>query len=154
MINRQFDAKIYQKAVDNLKSVGANVVTHLILGLPFETKTDMLNSAIFAARSGTDGVKLALLHVLTNTKLHEMYKLKMFETLTPAEFIDIAVSILEILPPGVAIHRLGGDCPAEILAAPRYCLNKRLALNGIEKAMRKKDTFQGKLSCFDCPREL
>jgi radical SAM superfamily enzyme len=124
------------------------------LGLPFETKKDMLISAKFAASAGTDGVKLQLLHVLTNTKLYEMYKLKMFETLTPAEYIDIAVSILEILPPNVVIHRLNGDCPDEFLVAPRYCANKRLTLNGIEKAMRKKDTFQGKLSCFERRGEL
>jgi radical SAM protein (TIGR01212 family) len=149
LINRQFDAKIYQKAVDNLKSIGANVVTHLILGLPFETKTDMLRSAEFAARSGTDGVKLQLLHVLKKTKLCDMYRLKMFETLAPDEYIDVVVSILEILPPRVVIHRLNGDCPKERLVAPQYCQNKRLVLNGVEKALRKKDTFQGKLSCFD-----
>jgi radical SAM superfamily enzyme len=41
-----------------------------------------------------------------------------------------------------------------LLAAPMYCQNKRLVLNGVEKALQKKDTFQGKLSCFDRDREL
>ena len=144
LTNRLYDNKIYDDAVNNLNKIGINIITHVILGLPHETKEDMLNTIKYICRNPFHGVKLQLLHVVKNTKLCDMYKNKLFETLELNEYLDIVVSCLEVLPPEIVVHRINGDCPEEFLIAPKYCLNKRNILNGVDKLLVQRDSFQGK----------
>lgn len=144
IINRCYDNDVYINSVKKLNQIGVNIVTHLIIGLPFETKEDILDTIRFISSHPLDGVKLQLLHVLKNTKLLDMYNNKEFDVLSLDEYTDIIVCCLELLPPNIVIHRINGDSPSEILVAPEYCLNKRNTLNAVDKKLRSLDTWQGK----------
>ena len=141
-LNRRYDNAVFIEATKKLKNIGANVVCHIILGLPNETKEDMLNTVKFAVEQNIDGIKLHGLHVIKNTKLADFYEQGKFELLTFTQYIDIIVSVLEIIPPHIVIHRLTGDGAREDLIAPLYSIKKFHILNGIDAAL--KDTYQGR----------
>jgi len=144
LINRCYDNEIFEKAVHDLKKINANVVCHTILGLPHETKEDMLNTIRFACSTDIDGIKLQLLHILKNTQLEIMYKNEEFDVLTFEEYIDTVVSCIEIIPQNIVIHRLTGDGNRDNLIAPLFSLKKFHILNEIDATLLKKNTYQGK----------
>jgi len=144
LINRCYDNDVFLKAVKSLKSIGANVICHIIFGLPQETELDMLKSIDYAVKAGVDGLKLHELFVVKNTKLAQMYDDGLFETLGFDEYVSLAVKALEILPPEIVVHRLTGDAPRELLIAPMYSIKKFHILNAIDDKLRKDNTFQSK----------
>ncbi len=135
-INRGYSLECYDSAVKRLKSVGAKVITHIIIGLPFETHTQILQTADYVGKSGSDGIKLQLLHILKNTKLEKIYNSGDFRTLTEDEYVSIVADIIEILPKNVVIHRLTGDGNKEILISPLWSCNKRHVLNRINHELK------------------
>ncbi|MBO5725460.1 MAG: TIGR01212 family radical SAM protein, partial [Clostridia bacterium] len=135
-IRRGYDNKIYIDAVDKLKRVGVHVITHIILGLPYETKEDMLSTVEFAINTGTNGIKLQLLHVLENTDLYDDFVAGKFKVLDREEYIDLVVSCLKIIPKDIVIHRLTGDGPKRILVAPKWSADKKTVLNALNKAIK------------------
>lgn len=144
LINRGYDNEVFEKAVLKLKSINANVVCHCILGLPNETKEDMLNTVRFACNNNIDGIKLQLLHVLKDTPLANMYNKGEFEVLTFEQYIDIVVSCIEIIPQNIVIHRLTGEGDRDNLIAPLFSLKKFNTLNEIDAKLISRDTYQGK----------
>ncbi len=144
LINRCYETSEYDTAVSRLESMNIEVITHVILGLPGETKEDMLETVKHAVRSGTTGIKLQLLHVLKKTPLASMYEAGEFEVLTEDQYVDLVCSCLEIIPPKVVIHRLTGDGPKDILIAPQWSAHKRSVLNHIHHYLKEHDTYQGK----------
>ena len=133
-IRRGYSLEVYDKAVERLHSIGINVVTHLILGLPNESKEDMLQSVEYVCRV-TDGIKLQLLHVLRDTDLARDYAMGKFDTLSLEAYTDIIKSCVEIIPPNVVIHRLTGDGAKKDLIAPLWSADKKNVLNTINKAL-------------------
>ena len=109
------------------------MVCHIILGLPGETKRDMLESVDYACKSGINGIKLQLLHVLKNTDLEKEYRAGKFKTLTFEEYLDIIKSCVEIIPKEIVIHRLTGDGAKKDLIAPLWSADKKKVLNAISK---------------------
>lgn len=142
-IRRGYPNEAYAEAVEKLHMIGANVVTHVILGLPGEDREDMLNTVSYAAKCGTDGIKLQLLHVLKNTDLAKDYAAGKFKLLSEDEYIDILLDCIEHLPPSVVIHRLTGDGDKRILIAPLWSGNKKEVLNRINKAIGDSGVIQG-----------
>ena len=133
-IRRGYPLKVYDEAVKNLHKIGVNVVTHLIIGLPGETKEDMLESVKYVCRV-TDGIKLQLLHIIDGTDLAAEYKKGRVETLSLDEYIDIIKSCVDIIPENVVIHRLTGDGAKKDLLAPLWSADKKRVLNEINKAL-------------------
>ncbi len=133
-IRRGYSLEVYDEAVERLHSIGINVVTHLILGLPNESKEDMLQSVEYVCRV-TDGIKLQLLHVLRDTDLAMDYAMGKFDTLSLEAYTDIIKSCVEIIPPNVVIHRLTGDGAKKDLIAPLWSADKKNVLNTINKAL-------------------
>lgn len=131
-IRRCYDLSVYDKAVFELKKRNINVVTHLILGLPGETKKDMLESVKYVCER-TDGIKLQLLHVLKGTDLAKDYEDGKFKTLEFDEYLDIVKSCVEIIPNNIVIHRLTGDGPKKDLIAPMWSGDKKRVLNAINR---------------------
>ena len=144
LINRCYENEVFDTAVKNLKAIGANVICHVILGLPGENKEDMLRSVSYAVNAGIDGIKLHELFVVRDTALTDMYEAGMFKTLEFDEYIDLAVSVLEMLPSNIVVHRLTGDAPREQLIAPLYSVKKFHILNAIDKTLETRNTFQSK----------
>lgn len=141
-INRCYKNNIYEKAVEMLKSKNIDVITHIILGLPNETKEDMLNTTKYIINNNTNGVKFQLLHILKNTELEKIYQLSPFKILTIDEYIDILIECIELLPPDVIVHRITGDGPKSLLIEPLWSLNKKVVLNLINREFEKRNTFQ------------
>ncbi len=144
LINRCCDLSEYDKAIANLKKIGAEVVLHTILGLPFETEEMMLQTAKYVAKSKADGIKIQLLHVLENTRLAEMFKNGEFKTLEPQEYYSLVAKILEILPPDMVIHRLTGDGNKRELIAPLWSGDKKRVMNDMNKYFKDNNVIQGK----------
>lgn len=146
-IRRCYENSVYTDAVKRLKSVGVQVITHIIIGLPGETKSDALCSVDFAVASGTDGVKLQLLHVLRGTDLYNDYIKGSFSVLSLEEYMDILFDCIERLPEGVVVHRITGDAPKAYLAAPLWSADKKRVMNTINAEMERRAIKQGKKMC-------
>ena len=132
-IRRGYKLECYDNAVKRLKVAGLEVVCHIILGLPGETKRDMLESVDYACKSGIDGIKLQLLHVLKGTDLAKDYGNGKFKVLTMDEYLDILKSCLDIIPKNIVIHRLTGDGAKKDLIAPLWSADKKRVLNAVSR---------------------
>ena len=144
-IRRGYDLPCYDKAVKNLLEVGAEPVTHVILGLPFETRRKMLETVSYVGKSGAKGIKLQLLHVLRGTDLEAEYKKGLFETMELDEYAGLLCDCIELLPRDMVIHRLTGDGDKKLLIAPWWSGDKKRVWNTIQKTFRERDVEQGRL---------
>lgn len=142
-IRRGYPLEIYDQAVKRLRSVGINVITHLIIGLPGEDKNKILESIDHVGKIGTDGVKLQLLHVLEGTDLAKDYKSGKFSTLSLEEYADILCDAIERLPESVVVHRITGDAPKRLLIAPLWSADKKTVLNYLNGCFEKRNVIQG-----------
>lgn len=141
-IRRGYALEVYDEAVCRLHERGIEVVTHVILGLPFESEEMMLETVRYVGEV-TDGIKLQLLHVLEGTDLAEEYRRGAFETLSLDEYTRILCRCIELLPPNVVIHRLTGDGDKRQLIAPLWSADKKRVLNFIRSYMEQNDVQQG-----------
>ena len=135
-IRRGYKNAVYSYVVNKLKRIGVHVITHIILGLPYETRKDMLSTVKYAVNAGTDGIKLQLLHVLKGTDLCDDFNDGKFKVLEREEYIDLVISCLKIIPQNIVIHRLTGDGPKKILVAPKWSADKKSVLNALNKAIK------------------
>lgn len=142
LINRGYELPCYDEAVRRLKSIGVEIITHMIIGLPYETKEDMLATAKYIGKTA-DGIKLQLLHVLKNTMLFEMYQQGKFEVLSKEEYMELVCEIIAVLPKEIVIHRLTGDGNPDELIAPLWSLKKMNVLNGINHRLKEMNIIQG-----------
>lgn len=143
-IRSGFTLNQFDEAVHHLNARGITVITHLILGLPGETKDDMLSSLAYVAKLPVSGLKLQLLHVLRDTELASYYEANPFWTFSLEEYCDFIVDCIELLPPEMVLHRITGDGPRKLLLAPLWSTDKKRVLNTIHKRLAERDTWQGK----------
>ncbi|MDO5416185.1 MAG: TIGR01212 family radical SAM protein [Lachnospiraceae bacterium] len=145
-IRRGYDLSCFEDAVTRLKAAGLTVIVHLILGLPGETKEQMLQSVQYIGNfhPAIDGIKLQLLHVLKGTDLAEVYSRNPFPVFTMEEYLNFVITCIEHLPPDLVIHRLTGDGPKKLLLAPEWSGNKKLVLNSLTRRFKERDAWQGK----------
>lgn len=136
-IRRGYPLEEYDSAVKKLHAINANVVTHLILGLPDESEEMILDSVKYVANAGSDGIKLQLLHILKGTDLYEEYLLGKVKTMELSEYTELICKCLKVLPDDIVIHRLTGDGDKRILAAPMWSADKKRVLNTLKKAIDK-----------------
>ena len=133
LINRCYKTEEYTKAVAELKSIGANVITHIIFGLPGETKDMMMDTVRLSAEAGSDGFKFTCLYILKNTPMEKLYNENKVEILEMEEYFDIVEEAIRLLPANAVIHRFTGDGPKKILIAPSWTMNKRQVINYINR---------------------
>ncbi|MBR2040106.1 MAG: TIGR01212 family radical SAM protein [Clostridia bacterium] len=136
-IRRGYPLSVYDDAVKKLKNIGINVITHMIIGLPFESEKMIIETADYIGRSGADGIKLQLLHVLKGTDLEKEYLVGKFETLSLERYTEILKKCLAVLPPNMVIHRITGDGDKKKLIAPLWSADKKKVLNYINKELYK-----------------
>ena len=142
-IKRGHDLDNFTKMVKKLQERNIKVVVHIINGLPYETKEDMIDTVKYLNNLHIDGIKIHMLHIIKNTELETIYNEKPFHILTKDEYIDIVINQLEHLRPEIVIHRITGDPKKEELIEPTWLLKKFCVLNDIDKEMKKRDTYQG-----------
>ncbi len=131
LINRCYALPVYDTAVKQLRERNIDVIVHVILGLPGETADQMAETVDYVCRSGIQGIKLQLLHVLKDTPLAALYESGAYEPLSLEAYLDILELCLEKIPPSVTVHRLTGDGPKSILLAPLWSADKKRVLNAI-----------------------
>ena len=144
-INRGHDSKTFKDAVDKLHERNIFVVAHIINGLPYETKEDMINTIKFVNDCKVDGIKIHMLYIAKNTPLASLYEKNKFHILTREEYIDIVCSQLRLLNEDVVVMRITGDPILNELVAPEWLIKKFMVLNGIDQEMVKRNIYQGDL---------
>lgn len=144
-INRGHDSKTFKDAVDKLHERNIFVVAHIINGLPYETKEDMINTIKFVNGCKVDGIKIHMLYIAKNTPLASLYETNKFHILTREEYIDIVCSQLRLLNEDVVVMRITGDPILNELVAPEWLIKKFMVLNGIDQEMVKRNIYQGDL---------
>lgn len=140
-IRRGYSLPVYDKAIRDLEAIGIHTITHLILGLPGETKEDMLQSVRYVSDCGSQGIKLQLLHVLKGTDLASDYEKGLFRTLLFDEYIDLLADCVRLLPKDMIVHRLTGDGPKNLLIAPMWSADKKRVMNAIHQRLKKEGLY-------------
>lgn len=143
LIRRGYELPVFEDAYRRLKAAGLTVIVHVILGLPGESKEQMLKTVRYLGALHVDGIKLQLLHVLKGTDLAALYRSGAFRTMELPEYLELIGDCLKILPPDTVIHRISGDGPKSLLIAPEWSGNKRLVLNSIAKYLKEQKIYQG-----------
>lgn len=143
-IRRGYDLPCFEEATEKLRRIGIETIVHVILGLPGESKEDMVETAKYLAHRDIQGIKLQLLHVLEGTDLAKDFDKGLFEAMSLEDYMDALFACLEVLPPEMVIHRVTGDGPKKILLAPQWSGNKKLVLNTIRGELERRDIRQGK----------
>lgn len=128
-IRRGYKNDIYFDAVNRLRKVGIDTVTHVIIGLPFETDSDAVKTTLDAVSAGTNGIKFHILYVLKNTDLHKEYLSGKFECLTLDEYASTLKKCIDVLPENIVVHRITGDGAKSDLVAPLWTADKKRVLN-------------------------
>lgn len=144
LIRRGYDLPCFDRAVRELRQRKIEVIVHTILGLPGEDTERILETMAYLNQCQIQGIKLQLLHILKGTDLANWYARDPFPVMTMEEYTDLLITCVERLSPDIIIHRLTGDGPASLLAAPMWSQHKRTVLNGIHAAFRRRNTWQGK----------
>lgn len=144
-IRRGYSLKVYDRCVMTLQQAGIPVITHVILGLPSETREHVLETISHINSLGIWGIKLQLLHILKETDLASLYMQGDYVPLTKEAYLDLVIDCLEQLDPHIVVHRVTGDGPKDLLLAPLWSLNKRDVLNSLHREMKHRNTYQGKL---------
>lgn len=144
-INRAHDYQTYLDGVAKLRKHGIQVCTHLINGLPGETPAMMRENVRRTIQdSDIQGIKLHLLHLMTNTKMMRDYNEGRLQLMSKEAYVSVICDQLEMIPPEIVIHRLTGDAPFETIIGPMWSLKKWEVLNAIDAEMKRRNSYQGK----------
>ncbi|MBQ7558625.1 MAG: TIGR01212 family radical SAM protein [Lachnospiraceae bacterium] len=135
--NRCYDLSVFETSYRRLKKEGFIVIVHVILGLPGESREDMLDTVRYLAALDPplDGIKLQMLQVLSGTAMGEEYKRKPFPMMTLEEYAELIAECVRILPESTVLHRMTGDGPRRLLIAPEWSLDKKRVLNTINRVL-------------------
>ena len=143
LINRCHSLECFEEMTNKLRERNIDVIVHIINGLPYETKEDMLNTVKYLNNLDIQGIKIHMLSILKDTPLEYLYQKDKFHVLTKEEYVDIVIDQLELLRPEIVIHRITGDPKIDDLIEPHWLTKKFCVLNDIDKEMVKRDTYQG-----------
>jgi radical SAM protein, TIGR01212 family len=143
-IRRGYSLDTYDNCVKRLINIGIHTIVHMIIGLPGESTSDILETADYIAHSGAWGIKLQLLHILKGTDLYTDYINGAFKALDLNEYTAIVGQIIARLPKDMVIHRITGDGPKSLLEAPMWSANKKLVLNTLNQYFKDNNIYQGR----------
>lgn len=138
-IRRGYALSVFDDAVKRLQEAGITVIVHVILGLPGESREDMLASVDYVGKSGVNGIKLQLLHVIRGTDLEKEYQQGKFQVLELEEYVQLVADCIALLPKDMVIHRMTGDGDKRTLIAPMWSADKKKVLNRLNQVIRERD---------------
>lgn len=145
LINRGHTSDDFRDAALRASKRGIDVCAHAIIGLPGEERADILNTMEFISSLPVWGIKFHQLLVIKGTSLEEMYLSGRVKPLLLEEYAGLVVECLEVLPPQMVVHRLCGDGPKSLIAAPNWGANKFMIIERIAALLKERNTFQGAL---------
>lgn len=143
LINRGYTSDVFTRAVKLLNKYNIDVVTHIMIGLPGETHTDIENTVNFINKHNIQGLKIHSTYIIKNTDLEKMYLQGNYSPLTLDEYMHNLVYVITHVSEHLVIHRISGDAPKNLLVAPEWNQHKKLVLNGIDKILKDQDLHQG-----------
>lgn len=143
LINRCCTLKEFEDCVKELNKRNIKVLVHIINGLPYESKEDMINTIKYLNKFNIWGIKIHMLHILKDTALENLYNKEKFHVLTREEYVDIVCDQLELLKEDIVINRITGDPKIDDLIEPFWLTKKFCVLNEIDKEMKRRETYQG-----------
>ncbi len=137
-IRRGYLLSVYDDAVERLRHIGVSVIVHVILGLPGESREEMIETVRYVGDSHVDGIKLQLLHVIKGTDLEKEYQKGKFEVMEMEEYTDLVADCIAVLPKDIVIHRMTGDGDKKTLVAPLWSGDKKKVLNLLNRKIAEK----------------
>lgn len=143
-INRGYLSSEFTEAVKILNKYHIDVVAHIMIGLPNETKKDLENTVNFINKHNIQGIKIHSTYIVKNTKLNELYEKGLYSPISYDYYMDCLVYVITHISTEIIIHRISGDAPKDLLVAPEWNLHKKKVLNGLDKLLKEKDLYQGK----------
>lgn len=138
-IRRGYPLSVYDEAVKKLKEIGVQVIVHVILGLPGESEEEMKETVSYVGKSGADGIKLQLLHVLEGTDLEKEYREGRCRVMEMEEYVNLVADCIALLPERMVIHRMTGDGARKNLIAPKWSTDKKRVLNALHRAIKERE---------------
>ena len=138
VFNRGYTLDVFEKTYYELKKRNFEVIVHMILGLPGESKEDMYSTAKYLSEKKIDGIKIHGLHILKGTRLAKEYEDHLFKIMSLEEYTEVLINCLKILPKDTIIHRMTGDGDKKLLIEPMWSADKKRVLNYINKRIREE----------------
>lgn len=144
LINRCHSYEDFLRGYSLLKSRdNINTCVHLILGLPGESREDMMCTVKEVAKLKPDQVKFHLLYILKDTVLGDMYLRGDYKPLSREEYVSVLAEALTYLPKETVIGRVTGDAPAADLLAPEWSRKKLTVIDELDKLLYDTSKYQG-----------
>lgn len=144
LINRGHDFGCFVNAVNMTLHTNINICTHIILGLPGESREMMLETGQRVGELGIHGVKIHLLYVVKGTLLEQIWNSGGYTCMDRRDYVETVCDFIERLPDNIVIHRITGDPHPDELAAPEWALDKHTTFNMIQQTLQRRDSWQGK----------
>ena len=143
-INQNITNDDFIKAVELLNKYGIEIIVHIMIGLPNETKQDLNNLVRFLKKVNFHGLKIHSTYIVKGTILEELYSRGLYAPLTYNDYLDSLLFIITNISPNVVIHRITGDPSKEELVEPKWMLHKKKVLNDLDRIMKEHNLVQGK----------
>ena len=153
-INRGHGFAEYVWAVRATRARGLPVCVHLILGLPGEDRSMMLDTLHRVRRVGADGIKFHPLHVVRNTMMAHEWRRGEIALLDQDAYVRLVCDMLERIPAQWAVHRLTGTAASDVLLAPEWCNRKWAVVNAVYAEMQRRGSRQGDMLGRDAAEPL
>lgn len=146
-INRAHTFAESADAIKRSAARGINVGAHLILGLPGESREQILNHALEISRLPLKTVKMHQLQLHKYTKMLEQYQKQpeLFHFFEQDEYIELAIDFAERLHPDFFIERFVSQAPKELLILPKWGTKNAVFIHQLHKRMEERDARQGRL---------
>ncbi len=143
LIRRGYNLNVFENTLKRLNNEKIKTVVHVIVGLPGESKNDIIKTVKYLSSQNIWGIKFHLLHILKDTDLEKYYHEVGFKLLEREEYIDIICDAIEFLRQDIVVHRVTGDGKKSDLIAPNWSLDKLRVLSGIDMELKRRDSYQG-----------
>lgn len=143
-MNRGHHHDAFLDAMERSRNRGFEICAHVMLGLPGESKEDMLQGARELAAEKVDSVKIHNLYCVKKTPLEQQVLSGEVQLMSRDDYIDVLVDFLELLPPQMIVERISGEAPPDYFVGPSWCLDKPAILKALQSELEKRDSWQGK----------
>jgi len=134
-INRGHDFACYDAITRKARSLGIKVCTHLIIGLPGDTRDDNRQTLDKVLATGTDGIKLHPLHIVDGSTMAKAWRAGKLDAPEMDEYVDIACELIRLTPPEVVYHRVSATARQPTLLSPLWCEPRWLGLTNVGMAL-------------------
>ncbi|EJK9928492.1 TIGR01212 family radical SAM protein [Cronobacter sakazakii] len=136
-INRGHDFACYQETTRRARARGLRVCTHLIVGLPGETRSDALASLERVVETGVDGIKLHPLHIVEGSIMAKAWRAGRLSGIALDDYTVTAGEMIRHTPPEIIYHRISASARRPTLLAPLWCENRWTGMVAIDRYLNQ-----------------